>query len=289
MDDSRPTETDQATLWNGVAGRTWVEAQDLLDRLFKPIEELLVNEATALTPTKVLDAGCGTGATTVAVARMLGTSGHCTGLDISEPMIDAARKRAESERTPLTFICADGQDYAFEPDSFDLIISRFGVMFFEDPPRAFANFRRAARLNANLRLVAWRGASQNPFMTTAQRAAAPLLPDLPLPKPNGPGQFAFGDPGHITTILEAGGWAEIDIRPLDIVCTMSESDLIPYISRLGPVGRILQESDEQTRQQVVTAIRPAFDQYVHDGQVRFTAACWMIAAKAAVANEATTC
>lgn len=286
MDSSRPTETDQSTLWNGVAGRNWVEAQDLLDRLFKPIEELLVNEASALAPTNVLDVGCGTGATTVAVARRLGADGHCTGVDISVPMIDAARQRAGREGATATFICANAQDYAFE-ESFDLIVSRFGVMFFQDPSRAFMNLRRAAGDDAKLRLIPWRSASDNPFMTTAELAAASLLPDLPPRDIDGPGPFAFADPDKVAHILKAGGWTALDIRPVDIVCNMPESDLTHYISRLGPIGRILQESDQDTRKRVVNGILPAFDRYIQEGHVRFTAACWMVSAAAAVASEAT--
>ena len=142
---------------------------------------------------RVLDVGCGTGSTTLAVARLLGAKGRCTGIDISEPMIAAARARAEREGTPASFIRADAQTHAFEPASFDMIISRFGVMFFDDSVRAFANLRRAARDDAELRFIAWRSAAENPFMTTAERAAAPLLPNLPARRPDAPGQFAFAD------------------------------------------------------------------------------------------------
>ena len=108
-------------------------------------------------------------------------------------MIAAARARAERERTPADFVCADAEVHAFEPASFDTIISRFGVMFFDDPVRAFANLRRAARDDARVRCIAWRSAADNPFMTTAERAAAPLLPTLPARRPDAPGQFAFAN------------------------------------------------------------------------------------------------
>ena len=96
----------------------------------------------------MLDVGCGTGSTTLAVARQLGANGDSIGIDISEPMIAAARARAEREAAPARFICADAQEHAFEPASFDMIISRFGVMFFDDPVRAFANLRRACERTA---------------------------------------------------------------------------------------------------------------------------------------------
>ena len=131
---------------------------------------------------------------------------------------------------------------------------------------------------AALRAIVWRSAEENPFMTVAERAAAPLLPNLPVRKPDEPGQFAFADPHRVRSILERSGWSEIDIRPLDVECTLPERDLVPYLTRLGPVGVALQEADERTRARVIDAARAAFEPYVHSAEVRFTAACWMVGA-----------
>ena len=280
MDVTPQTDNEQATLWNGVAGRAWVELQESLDQIFKPFEDLLV-EAVSLGPGgRVLDVGCGAGGTTLAVARELGAKGRCIGIDISDTMIAAARSRAKREGTTATFICGNAQAHTFEPASFDIIISRFGVMFFEDSIRAFANLRHAGAENAELRFVAWRSAAENPFMTTAERAAAPLLPNLPARQTDAPGQFAFANGDRIHNILNESGWADIDIRPIDITCTLPEKELIPYLTRLGPVGRILHETDDRTRTHVIQRVRAAFDHYVHGAEVRFTAACWMVRAQA---------
>ncbi|HEU4451804.1 MAG TPA: class I SAM-dependent methyltransferase [Longimicrobium sp.] len=275
---------EQVTLWNGVAGEAWVDEQALLDRVLAPFEELLVEAVRASPARQVLDVGCGTGSTAVAVARLLAGSGRCTGIDVSEPMIAAARARAERERAPASFVCADAQVHAFEERSFDMIISRFGVMFFADPVRAFANLRRAARDGAGLRFVCWRSAAENPFMTTAERAAAPLLPDLPERRPDAPGPFALADRGRIAGILEESGWTAIDIQPIDVPCTLRETELDRYLSRFGPVGLALREADEPTRTRVVETVRAAFDPFVHGGDVRYTAACWMVGAQAGVRN-----
>ena len=121
-------------------------------------------------------------------------------------------------------------------------------------------------------------------MTTAERAAAPLLPNLPARRPSAPGQFAFADRRRLYTILEESGWAEIDIRPIDVACTLPEKELVRYLSRLGPVGLILQEADERTRTQVIETVRAAFDPYVNGAEVHFTAACWMVGARAPSAS-----
>jgi SAM-dependent methyltransferase len=276
----RETYDEQAAVWNGAGGRAWVDAQELLDRMYKPLEDLLMAAVTASAAREVLDVGCGTGATVLAVARQLGANGTCTGVDVSEPMIAVARARVERAHLHARFICTDAQRHAFDPDAFDLVISRFGVMFFDDPVAAFSNLRRAGRQGAGLRLIAWRSAADNPFMTTAERAAAPLLPMLAARKQGGPGQFAFADPAWVRSVLEKSGWADVDIQPIDVVCAFPKAGLRSYLTRLGPVGRALDGADEETRARVLETVIPAFDSYVQDEEVRFTAACWMISGRA---------
>jgi SAM-dependent methyltransferase len=271
---------EQIQLWNGTAGRAWVESQELLDRLMAPMLEIVVGAVAPGSGWRVLDIGCGTGATTLAVARRLGAGGSAVGVDISAPMIEAARARAERERSPATFICADAQTHAFEAASFDRVVSRFGVMFFDDPRLAFSNLRRAARAHAELRSLAWRGPEENPFMTTAERAAAPFVPNLPPREPDAPGQFAFSDPERVRRILDASGWGDIDLRPIDVPCAFPEGELVPYFTRFGPLGRVLHELDEPARDAIIQSVRRAFEPYVQGGQVRFTAACWQIDARA---------
>ena len=271
---------EQPALWNGSAGCAWVDAQETLDQMYKPFEDLLVDPVVAGSPRRVLDVGCGTGATTLAAARRLGTQAKCVGVDISEPMLAAARARAERVGSSATFIRADAQTHPFEPSSYDAIISRFGVMFFDDPVAAFANLRRAARAGAELRFAAWRSPDENPFMTTAERAAAPLLPNVPPRVADAPGQFGFADALRVRRILEESGWGKVDIQPIDVVCTMPESELTRYATRFGPLGRVLQDADERTRTRVVRTVRAAFEPFVHGAEVRYDAACWLVGAAA---------
>ncbi|WP_342725931.1 class I SAM-dependent methyltransferase [Bradyrhizobium sp. B097] len=282
MSIASPAEDEQVKLWNSAAGRAWVETRDVLEAMFKPLEELLVRAVVDAAASHVLDIGCGTGATTFAVAHVLGPQGRCTGIDISEPMIAAARDRAEREGRPADFICADAQTHGFAPASFDIVISRLGVMFFADPVQAFANLRRAARPGAALRFIVWRAAAENPFMTTAERAAKPLLPDLPARRPDAPGQFGFADRNRVESILEDSGWSAIAIEPVDVALRFPASVLTRYVSWLGPVGTMLQEMEEPRRTQVIETVRDAFDRYIHGSEIRFTAACWMVTARAPV-------
>ena len=280
MKTTSHTNQEQAMLWNGLAGRAWVEEEKVVDRMFEPFERLLVEAAFAASRTRVLDVGCGTGGTTLAIARRLGAASRCVGLDLSEPMVAAARARGEREGVPASFICADAQSYDFEPKAFDLITSRFGVMFFDDPVQAFANLRRAGTDDAECRFIAWRSAAENPFMTTAERAAAPFLPNLPARQADAPGQFAFADQRRVRRVLEESGWTGVDIRPIEVSCSLLESELIGYLTRLGPVGRVLHQVDEPTRARVIEAARAAFEGFVQGAEVRFDAACWMVGARA---------
>jgi SAM-dependent methyltransferase len=274
------TSNDQAALWNGTSGNAWVEGQQLLDQILEPFQDILMDAVRAGSGSRVLDVGCGTGSTTLAAARLLGEKGRCVGIDISEPMLSLARTRAEREHASATFICADAQTYAFDAASFDTMISRFGVMFFGDPIEAFANLRRAAASGAQACFIAWRGAADNPFMTTAERAAAPLFPSIPPRNPDGPGQFAFADSRRVHRILEQSGWTEIELRPMEVACSFPEQELVGYFTRFGPLGQALHQADEATRNHVIATVRAAFDPYVHGEEVRFNAAIWVVSARA---------
>lgn len=283
MHDTQESDSEQSRLWNGPAGRAWVDRQPLLDRLFAPLGTLLIESLAGHSLGRVLDVGCGTGAVTLALASPSGDAGECVGIDISAPMIEAARARAEREGSRARFVCADAQAHAFAPAGFDTLVSRLGVMFFDDPVAAFANLRRAARDGAALRFLAWRAAAENPFMTTAERAAAPLLPRLPARRPGAPGQFGFADRERVESILAQAGWGAIAIRPVDLACSLPARELVPYLSRLGPVGIALEQADAATRDRVIETVRAAFEPFVQGDEVRFTAACWLAGAQAASA------
>ncbi|HWK52698.1 MAG TPA: class I SAM-dependent methyltransferase [Steroidobacter sp.] len=279
MSDARVANQDQVALWNDASGRTWVEMQPVLDRMLAPFEAPLINAAFPGQGGRVLDVGCGSGATTFAMAKRLGASGSCIGVDISGPLLAAATSRAAAAGiSTATFVQADAQTYAFEPASFDAVISRFGVMFFDDPEIAFSNVYRAMRTDAKLAFVAWRSPAENPFMTTARCAAEPLLSNMPTPEPNAPGQFAFADGDRVRRILQASGWSDIDLQPLDLEGAVAESELLAYVTRLGPVGLALKEADEATRARVIEVVNAAFQPYISNGAARFGMACWLVTA-----------
>jgi SAM-dependent methyltransferase len=269
----------QAAHWNARAGRSWVELGDMLDQLFAPFVPLLLDEVGE--SASVLDVGCGGGAVTLAAASRCAAERRCLGVDISGPLVAAAKARAaQAGLAEVDFVQADAQTHPFAPASFDAIVSRFGVMFFADPIAAFRNLRRAARPGAKLACAVWRGAEENPFMTTAERAAAALLPESPRRTADGPGQFGFADDARVRRILEDGGWQEIAIRPLNVTCTMKREDLPTYAQHMGPLGDLLPTLDAAARAEVLRRVEADFQPFVEGGAVRFTAACWMLTARA---------
>jgi SAM-dependent methyltransferase len=268
----------QKNAWNGPGGNAWVDFQEMLDGMFAPFEKLLVEAVAKHSAKRVLDIGCGTGSTTIAAARKIGAAGRAVGVDISEPMLAVARERATDAGVAASFVWADAQTHEFPQASFDFVISRFGVMFFADPIQAFANLKRAATDDAGLYCIAWRGPEENPFMTAAEHAVGPLLPNLPARVPNAPGQFGFADDGRVRGILEDAGWRGIEVRPLDVECKFPQRELERYTTRMGPVGNMLHEVDATTRGHVIEKLRTAFVEFVHGTEVRYTAACWAISA-----------
>ncbi|MFZ5718370.1 MAG: class I SAM-dependent methyltransferase [Pseudomonadota bacterium] len=281
MTDTLIANRQQAAHWNDAGGKTWVEMQDLLDRMLAPFEARLTADAFPGEGGRVLDVGCGAGATTLAMARRVGPDGRALGVDISGPLVAAARARAGAEDLRnAAFVEADAQTHDFDPGGFDAVISRFGVMFFEDPAAAFANIRRAVRPDGTLTFVAWRSPAENPFMISAALAAAPFLPAMAPPEPNAPGQFGFADGDRVLRILQTAGWREAKVAALDLRCEVAEADLMTYVTRMGPAGAVLRDADAATRAKVTEALETAFRPFVREGAAQFTAACWLVTARA---------
>lgn len=266
--------------WKQSGGAQWVNAADLMDRLLIAYLDRLMDTVGRLASGRVLDIGCGTGATTRSAATILGNRGDAVGLDISPEMIEEARRRAREVGSAASFVLDDASSHAFAPNSFDLLISRFGVMFFEDPVAAFANLRRAVRPGGHLHMITWRGPEENAFMIAAEEAAREHVPQLPVRQTGEPGQFGLADRDQVTSILSDAGWSRISLEPADEEIVMSADELDNYLVKMGPVGRIFDELDANTQVKLAVAIRAAFAPYREGDEVRFTASCWSVRAEA---------
>ncbi|MCT2399763.1 class I SAM-dependent methyltransferase [Novosphingobium mangrovi (ex Huang et al. 2023)] len=276
---NNPAGTSPGSDWNAETATHWIAAQSAMEAMLRPFSQVLCAYLEDIAEGHVLDVGCGTGATTFDIQNQLKPGGQCTGIDISEAMTAVARERAAREGSRARFICADAQGHDFGHARFDAVVSRFGVMFFNDPVAAFANLRGACADGAPLHMVTWRSPAENPFMTLARDTALPLLP-APIARQDKPtGQFAFADPAHVTDNLAHAGWSDIAIETCDAACVFPVGALKAYAARMGPIGRLMPLLDSALQERVTAAVLDAYHPYVHGDEVRFNAACWVISAR----------
>jgi SAM-dependent methyltransferase len=271
---------DQIKFWNEKAGQNWTIQQAWMDANMADIGNAALAFAGPVSGMAVLDVGCGTGATSLAMAQ---AGAEVTGVDISKPMLALARERAAKAGLSVTFIEADASNHPFTPE-FDLIFSRFGVMFFDAPVAAFANMRKALKPGGRIAFICWRTPQENLWASAPMMAAKPFLPEQPPPDPLAPGPFAFSDPKRIEDILSQSGYSAIRIEKLDGAMTMG-TDMGFFASQMlqiGPLSRAAAEVDDAVRSAVIKAVRGAMVGFVRtDGLIAPPAACWLVAARIA--------
>ena len=275
----------EAEIWAGHMGREWALHAEALDRQLANVGEVALTALSALPGEHVLDLGCGSGATTAALSAAVGPSGLVTGVDISPDQVAAAKARPGNERARL--LVADAQNHSFEQGSFDALFSRFGCMFFGDPPAAYANLRRALKPGARAVLTAWCPVSQNPWAALPAGAAAEVLGPADPPAPGVPGPFAWATPEVFRPILEGAGFTGLEYREVPVTMQIGESGdgdpvrrAVAMMLRIGPAARRLKGMPEAARDQVATRLAPALEPYVSDGWVRLPGLIWVITARA---------
>jgi SAM-dependent methyltransferase len=281
MADAANPNAAQIDFWNANAGPTWVAYQEQLDRQLEPLGVRALHALAPRAGETIADIGCGCGRTTLQLAEAVGPSGAVTGLDISRPMLEVARRRAEAAGLEQArFQEADAQTAAFEPGGFDALFSRFGVMFFSDPDAAFANLRRALKPGGRLTFVCWRPFVDNRWMRTPFEAALPFLPPLPPADPLAPGPFAFADAERVRGILGVAGFERIAITPFDAEIGGSDLDQTLNLAfNVGALGSALREHP-QCAGAVTDAVRAVLARHLTDNGVLMQAAVWIVEARA---------
>ena len=185
----------QIEFWNGPTGDKWARLADSQDIMLGALGSAAMDACTIQLGHMVLDAGCGSGTTTIEIARRVGAEGRVLGIDISTPMLDVGRARLEAlEIDGVTFANKDVATYPFEEGTFDRVFSRFGVMFFIDPIAAFINIRNGMKAGGRFTFVCWQVLEKNPWMEIPFKIALRYLPAPPAVGPEEPGPMAFADP-----------------------------------------------------------------------------------------------
>ena len=271
----------QAEYWNKIAGPRWTDRQEEQDLVLRPVSDRLIAAAGVEPGLNVIDIGCGCGDTTLDLALRVMPEGEVLGLDISEPMLARARERAPKE-LPARFVLADATVYDFEPEWADLAASRFGVMFFADPARSFANLRQGLKPGARLVFACWREAKQNPWMMIPLREARKHAPPLPETNPEDPGPFAFADDQRVRWILGAAGFVDIDVAPqdleLDIAIGRGLDAAVASSLGIGPTSRILDGQSDAVRAAAAADIKKALAERARGDSVPLGGAIWMVTA-----------
>lgn len=274
---------EQIEYWNERGGPQWVKLQERLDAQIGPLGLIALEQAAAQPGESVLDVGCGCGHTALALADRVGPRGSVMGIDISHPMLGRARERQQEQQLQnLSFLHADAQTHQFEPESVDLIFSRFGVMFFEDAAQAFGNLRTALRPGGRLCFLCWQELRKNDWVRVPLQAAAQHVPLPPRPEPGAPGPFSLADPARMRDILDAAGFRNVR-------CQSHETDIsvggatgvegaVAFLLAIGPVAALLRESDAGTRSRVAEAIRAALLPYAAGDNVYLSSATWVVQA-----------
>ncbi len=268
---------EQAAFWNGKGGQMWLAAYDRIQRSLAAYSEAALAAAAAKPGEKVLDVGCGTGTTTARLAEAVAPAGHVLGVDISEPLIGAARQQQLGN---ATFAVSDAAVYPFDAATFDLVFSRFGVMFFAEPVKAFENLRRALKPTGRLVFVCWRKPDENPWGAVPMRAAAPHLPPMERPGPEDPGQYAFADPARVERILKAAGFGVPAFRKLDEMNFMGKdvADVLDNLARFGPLARLFGEAAPEQVAKARQAIAEALAPHAKPEGISLPGACWLVSA-----------
>ena len=253
------------------------------DVMLAPVADVLIDRAKPQAGERILDVGCGSGATTIAFARKVGPTGHVLGVDVSGPMLERARQTAPKE-LPLDFVLADATVHPFEPQSFDLLASRFGVMFFADPALSFSNMRKALKPSGRLAFVCWREPRYNPFFMVPLQAAYQHVPKLPQQGPEEPGPFAFASEQRVQRILGEAGFSGIAMEPYDLMLDTAIGRgldaAVQSALDIGPSSRALQDQPAELRAAAANSMREAFAPFAKGDSVPLPASIWIVTARA---------
>lgn len=276
---SRVANVDQCDVWNGDSGRRWVADHDRRDGVMEAVAEVLLGEAGLVAGESVLDVGCGCGATSIAAARAVTLAGTVVGIDLSAPMLQVARDRAElAGVTNVSFEFGDAQVHDMPVEAFDVAISRFGTMFFADPVAAFANIAGALRAGARLCIATWQPLAANDWLTIPGAALLPY--GSPPAAGDGRGMFAQSDPAVIASTLAGSGFAAIAVEPVKVSLALGPDvdEAVDYLAATGVGRTVLETIPAADRPAALDAVRGVLADHVDDTGVHLDAALWITAA-----------
>jgi SAM-dependent methyltransferase len=282
--DSTSPNAQEVSYWNSAATRPWSTQYEAIDRLFQDITHAALDAAEARPGERVLDVGCGSGTTVLELASRIQPTGQVLGIDVSQQSVTQAQRRiAEARLANADVKIADASTEAFAPRSFDLLFSRFGVMFFGDPQASFVNLREAMKPDGRLALAVWRTPAENGWATAAQKALSHLLPPPEPPDPEAPGPFSWAEPARVRRILEGAGFRDVRLTPRDFALQLAPTGGVAAASEfamnVGPVVRSLVDAPDSLRREIRAALEGFFRAIEGPGGIVLPGAIWLVGAK----------
>jgi SAM-dependent methyltransferase len=272
--------TTMSELWNGAFGEPWVKAADRYDGMLTGLGQLALDAAALQPGESVLDVGCGSGQLSRQAAALVGPTGKVTGVDISEHLVALAGER--SAEPGESYQVGDAQDMALPPSAFDVVLSRFGVMFFDDPVAAFTNLRQATAAGGRLSMVVWQSPLVNPWVLTTLTAFVPHLGPPTLPPPGAPGPFAFADEARVRSVLADAGWQEVTVTPVETTVLVGGpgtlEEAIAFTTSDGFAKVMLAGASPEAREAAVQELRAAAAPSMTDEGLRLGAAVFVVQA-----------
>jgi len=277
------SNAEARTYWSDQGGPRWVRHRERHDAVLAPLLDVLLAAADPRPGEVALDIGCGSGTSTLAVAEAVAPTGHVVGVDFSPVLLDDLRGRlehahAEGHHPAVEVLLADAQTDPL-PGPADLVLSRFGVMFFDDPPAAWRNLRAATRDGGRLAFVCWQAPELNAWVSVPGAAAVAVAQETVMPATDAPGPFGLADGDRTARMLTDAGWTDISLvdHRQRLLLGRSVDDAVDHVSGLGAVGRaILVAGEEVVLPAVAQALAPYADD---DGAVRMDAAAWIVTAR----------
>ncbi len=267
--------------WNEDGGNKWAENIDTVESIIESLSAILIEAIAAQNNEVVLDVGCGGGITTMQLAEQVGSGGSVLGVDVSEPIISVARKRA-IDIGNLEFEQCDAATFALVENSFDIITSRFGVMFFDDPILAFANLHGALKPSGRLVFLCWRALEENPWIAEPVKATFEILPppaDAEKPDPKAPGPFSLADDSHLKMILSSAGFNNIELQAVDERLAMGNlNDAVSFLMKMGPASEVIEAASKEGKMAVAEAMKKVLTSYETTKGVMTPAATWLVSA-----------
>ena len=275
----------QVEYWNSAPAQTWIDCQAALDQRFAPLTELLIRRAGGRAGECVIDVGCGTGTTTIRLAAAVGAHGSVLAIDISEPLLAVARRRClEGGHANVRLICGDAQTHRFERGCHDLVVSRFGVMFFDDPVGAFRNLSGALHPRGRLAFACWPPLEANPWFALPLQVGIERLGPPEPQSPRAPGPLALSEPDYVDEILSAAGFTDVLIERTEtrLAGAPSAREEAELAGQVGLLARLLRErgADEATRADLIDELTRRFAPYLTADGMRLPAEVHLVTATA---------